>query len=57
MSMQIDAGANTATGDLTINGPLNVGSLGFYKRGAGSLRLEGRGDHAATPRSIFRAAP
>ena len=41
MSMQIDAGANTATGDLTINGPLNVGSLGFYKRGGGSLRLNG----------------
>jgi autotransporter-associated beta strand protein len=31
------AGANTATGDLTINGPLNVGSLGFYKRGSGSV--------------------
>ena len=41
MSMQIDAGANTATGDLAINGPLNVGSLGFYKRGTGSLVLNG----------------
>jgi autotransporter-associated beta strand protein len=41
MSAQIDAGANTVTGDLTINGPLNVGSLGFYKRGAGSLLLKG----------------
>ena len=39
MSMQIDAGANTSTGDLTINGPLNVGSLGLYKRGGGSLAL------------------
>lgn len=41
MSVLVDAGANTATGDLTINGPLNVGSLGFYKRGAGSLVLNG----------------
>jgi len=41
MSMQVDAGANTATGDFTINGPLNVGSLGLYKRGAGSLVLNG----------------
>ena len=41
MSMQIDAGAANATGDLTVNGPLNVGSLGFYKRGAGSLALKG----------------
>jgi len=39
MSVQIDAGANTVAGDFTINGPLNVGSLGFYKRGAGSLLL------------------
>lgn len=41
MSALIDAGANTAAGDFTINGPLNVGSLGFYKRGAGSLALKG----------------
>jgi autotransporter-associated beta strand protein len=41
MSAQIDAGVNTATGDFTINGPLNVGSGGFYKRGAGSLVLKG----------------
>jgi autotransporter-associated beta strand protein len=41
MSMQIDSGTNTAGGDLTINGPLNVGSLGFYKRGTGSLVLNG----------------
>jgi regulation of enolase protein 1 (concanavalin A-like superfamily) len=39
MSAQIDAGANTATGDFVLNGPLNVGSMGFYKRGSGSLRL------------------
>jgi uncharacterized repeat protein (TIGR02543 family) len=39
MSMLIDAGANTATGDFTINGPLGVVNLGFYKRGSGSLRL------------------
>jgi autotransporter-associated beta strand protein len=37
MSMQIDDGANTP--DFTINGPLNVGNLGFYKRGSGSLQL------------------
>ena len=41
MSARIDAGANTATGDFTINGPLNVGTLGLYKRGAGSLLLNG----------------
>lgn len=41
MSINVAAGASTATGDLTINGPLSVGSLGFYKRGAGSLRLNG----------------
>ena len=41
MSIQTDVGVNTATGDLTINGPLNVGSLGFYKRGGGSILLNG----------------
>lgn len=41
MSVLVDTGANTGSGDLTINGPLNVGSLGFYKRGPGSLRLNG----------------
>ena len=43
MSCNIDAGANTATGDLVVNGPLNVssGTYGFYKRGAGSLVLNG----------------
>jgi len=41
MSMSVDPGANTATGDFTINGPLNVNSsgYGFYKRGTGSLVL------------------
>ena len=44
MSAQIDAGANTATGDLIINGPLNIPAssdapYGFVKRGNGSLRL------------------
>ncbi len=46
MSMQVDSGINTATGDLTINGPLNVGSLGFYKRGDGSLRLNSAAPHS-----------
>lgn len=48
MSVQIDPGANTATGDFTINGPLNVGSLGFHKRGAGSLVLRGTATAANT---------
>ncbi len=48
MSMQVDAGASTATGDFTINGPLNVGSLGFYKRGGGSLLLNGTATSANT---------
>ena len=48
MSMQIDAGANTASGDLTISGPLNVGSQGFYKRGNGSLVLAGTATSANT---------
>jgi fibronectin-binding autotransporter adhesin len=39
MSLTAAAGAATATGDLVINGPLNVGNLGFYKRGTGSVRL------------------
>ena len=49
MSVQIDAGTSTASGDLTLNGPLNVGSLGFYKRGTGSLLLKataGSGNNA-----------
>jgi len=40
---RIDAGANTSTGDLILNGPLSVdarnGIYGFVKRGTGSLRL------------------
>jgi hypothetical protein len=43
MAALVDAGANTATGDLILNGPLAVGDdngpYGFYKRGAGSVRL------------------
>lgn len=41
MSVQVDTGTATATGDLIINGPLSAGSLGFYKRGTGSVRLNG----------------
>ncbi|MGC4017358.1 MAG: autotransporter-associated beta strand repeat-containing protein [Luteolibacter sp.] len=41
MSVQTDVGAATASGDLVINGPLAAGSLGFYKRGSGSVRLNG----------------
>ena len=37
----VDPGTNTANGDLTLNGPLNVGSSGFFKRGGGSLLLNG----------------
>lgn len=41
MSVNIAAGSETATGDFTLNGPLDVNANGFglYKRGAGSLRL------------------
>lgn len=44
MAVQVDAGANTATGDLVINGPLNVKAsgdapYGLIKRGTGSVRL------------------
>jgi autotransporter-associated beta strand protein len=42
------AGASNATGDLTLGGPLNVGTLGLYKRGNGSLRLNG----AATTNNV-----
>ena len=48
MSVQTDAGANSAAGDLTINGPLNVGSLGLFKRGTGSLSLKGPATSANT---------
>ena len=48
MSVQVDAGTNNATGDLTINGPLNVTSQGFYKRGTGSLRLNAAATAANT---------
>ena len=43
MAMQVDAGTNTATGDLVLNGPLSInaqnGIYGLVKRGAGSVRL------------------
>ena len=39
MSVSVASGTNTASGDLVINGRLNAGNLGFYKRGAGSLVL------------------
>jgi autotransporter-associated beta strand protein len=43
MALQVDPGANNATGDLIMNGPLNINdnlfSGGLYKRGTGSLRL------------------
>jgi hypothetical protein len=35
------AGANNATGDLVIDGPLSVGSLGLLTEGTGSVRLNG----------------
>ncbi|MEO5914566.1 MAG: MBG domain-containing protein [Luteolibacter sp.] len=41
MSVDVDPGTSTTTGDLTINGQLNIGSLGFYKRGPGSVLLNG----------------
>ena len=41
MSVQVDSGVATATGDLIVQGSLNAGSLGFYKRGAGSILLTG----------------
>lgn len=39
MSVTIASGTNTSSGDLVVHGPLNVGNLGFYKRGGGSVRL------------------
>lgn len=43
MSVDIAVGSETATGDLVMNGPLNVNRVdgGLYKRGAGSLALNG----------------
>ncbi len=48
MSVQVDAGPNTATGDLTLNGSLNVGNQGLYKRGGGSLALKSAATTANT---------
>ena len=39
MSVTVASGASTTTGDLVLNGRLNVGNLGFYKRGTGSVLL------------------
>lgn len=43
MVVSVDAGTNTANGDLIIQGPLNVpltaNNYGFYKKGLGSVRL------------------
>jgi len=41
MSMLVDSGTNTVSGDLIVNGPLDVNhnNNGFYKRGAGTLLL------------------
>ncbi len=43
MSIRVAAGVNTATGDLILNGPMNVNhqTNGFYKRGDGSLVING----------------
>ena len=41
MSMIVTAGTDTATGDIIVNGPLNVANGGLYKRGTGSVRLNG----------------
>lgn len=53
MSARIDAGANSATGDLVINGPLNVSSLGFLKQGEGSLRLNATATESNTLLSVL----
>jgi fibronectin-binding autotransporter adhesin len=41
MSLDVTVGSATATGDLVMNGPLNINAptFGLYKRGAGSLAL------------------
>lgn len=47
MSVNVAPGAATETGDLVVNGPVNITpaqsnlTLGFHKRGTGSLRLNG----------------
>lgn len=43
MAMRIDSGDQNATGDLIVNGPLNIHNAGYglVKRGDGSLRLNG----------------
>ena len=45
MVITTTAGANTATGDLVINGPLNVtGGYGLITRGTGSIKLNAVGN-------------
>jgi Concanavalin A-like lectin/glucanases superfamily/Immunoglobulin domain len=41
MAITTAAGTNTSTGDLIVNAPLNVGSLGLFTKGSGSVRLNG----------------
>jgi fibronectin-binding autotransporter adhesin len=53
MSVQTDSGANTAAGDLTIDGPLNVGNLGIFKHGTGSLLLNGTASSGNTAVNIL----
>ena len=53
MVVTTDAGVNTATGDLIINGPLNVTSLGLLKEGTGSARLNGVATPANTALNVM----
>ncbi len=46
MVVTTTVGAANATGDLVINGPLNVTSQGFYKRGSGSVALKAAANSA-----------
>jgi len=41
MTMIVAQGLETENGDLVVNGPLNVAAAGFFKRGPGSVRLNG----------------
>ena len=53
MLVTTDPGANTATGDLVINAPLNVGNLGLSKEGTGSVRLNGGATPANTALNVM----
>jgi autotransporter-associated beta strand protein len=46
MAMNVVSGANNATGDLIVGGPLNAGILGLNKRGNGSILLKSAGTDA-----------